>query len=587
MAELAPWLASEEPAATAGQVAPWLAQEPMPGYAEDMAKGAVAGTGQGIIAIPGAPGDMQSLIQAGANKFGNPFKFLSEKFSETELGRFLKEESFKTLRDNSRLANSGDMLGGGDIRLPTSADIQKQVEKVTGPFYEAKTGPGKAVQTATQIAPSLLTGGQTIPGAIIKAGAGGVASELAGEGAAAAKHLLPEGAQPWAEPVARAVGAVGGTLTPAGARRAITPLPMSNERLATVQALRNSNPELVRATSAGQLTESPRVMAGETRSPRMADLPERQAEAYTRGVMRQAGSNGLFDTAGLAEARNTGAQLDALRNANRMSIPEFAALNQDIAAMGRRGSDLFRAVGPSKPFEEIRKQVAGGPTGGNPVPFDMTGQRYGALKQILHTASESAPTTHEARAIAAARERMNQAFHSSMPADEAARLQNLDRQYSNYKTIENIPVRPGERTVTPQQVSSKATRGSDLDVHAEHAAPLMRPLPAPTHEISPLAQQTSAIVNSAIHGGAGYGMGGGLGALTGAGEGYLGGLFGAESAINAAKNALGRGVALPSVQEYLKNQRWRPGPHSSAPDREMLLRLLMTPEAKGAGPRSE
>lgn len=585
MAELAPWLASEEPAATTGQVAPWLAQEPMPGYAEDMAKGAVAGTGQGIIAIPGAPGDIQSIMETGANKFGNPFKFLSEKFQETQLGKFLKEESAKTLKDNPRLANSGDMLGGGDIRLPTSADIQKQVEKVTGPFYEAKTGPGKAVQTGTQILPSLLTGGQTIPGALIKAGAGGVASELAGEGAAAAKHLLPEGAQPWAEPVARAVGAVGGTLTPAGARRVITPMPMTDERLATVNALRATNPEFVKTASTGQLTDSPRFMKAEARS--FPDQAEKQGKAFTEATM--------------ARGEDTGKKIGQIYDTNSITSAEFPALNQAISQEKRKLAGITGSKAADDALGEIQRDIRLGASN-SPQTLSMTGKRYQYMRDRLQGLIEAENNNTVKKALTNSRQALDSAFERSI--SNPSELADLRRQKQTFETLANR--RPTiDQQVTPESVLAAAARSegnravntgkSPLANWARDANKLMTPHPKPTEGAPAWFDLTASTLGALAHGGGGaaggHAMGGIPGALVGASIGGAeGGVFShllAPSIYKALSSGASKAVSNKPVQALLGNQLWRPGAHSSAPDREMLLRLLMTPEAKGAGPRSE
>ena len=462
--------------------------------------------------------------------------------------------------------------------FPSYDQLKTEMEHdFTGPLYEAKTGVGKGVQTGLEVAPSLLAGGEGAIPTIAKSVGAGAGSGTLGAAAHAMSGILPS----WAEPVARGAGAlIGGMFGPSGARRAVTPLPMSDERLATVNALRGTNPELVNASSAGQLTESPRVAALEARSPRMADLPQQQNEAYTQGVMRQAGSNGMFDTAGLAEARNTGAQLEALRNAHRMSPSEFTSLNSDLNKMARPGSDLYRAIGPSQPFNEVQRQVRLGPSGGNPMPLDMTGQRYGALKQIIQGAADSAPTSHEQIALANARERLNQAFHNSMPADEAERLRQLDQQYSNYKTIENIPAKADTNTVTPDQVFSKAGRGTPLETHATQAKSVMTPLPVPNNEPSDLVKALSTGAGALLGGGAGAHAGGALGGVS---EGLVGAIAGEKIPhfFNVGKNIAGRTAATPAVQSYLKNQLWRPGPNSSV-DPVTLARILMTPPERPA-----
>jgi len=548
-----------------------------PGVLEDAAKGGVVGLAQGVIGLPGAGGDLQKLAGGIAAK---PLGWLAEKFDQNfpTMSKFLKEESAKSAKLPAAASAGADIPG---TPLPSSADIQAPIEKVTGPFYEAKTPVGKAVQTAAQVAPAIALGGESLLGTAAKAAGAGAVSEGAGEAANAAKGVLPEVAQPYAEPVARAVGAGLGLFTPGGARRAVTPLPMSDERLATVNALRRTNPELVNASSAGQLTESPRVAGLEARSPRMANLPQQQNEAYTQGVMRQAGAPGaMFDTAGLAQAKGTGAQLDALRNAHEINPAEYALLNKDINRMGRPGSDLYKAVGTSEPFNNIKQEIALGPSGGNPMPLSMTGQRYGALKQMIQSAADSAPTSHEQIALANARTRMTQALHNSMPADEAERLRNLDQQYSNYKTIEGIPAKVGENTITPNQVFSKAERGTPLETHAEQAASVMTPLPKPNTEggfgTKVIGGLLPLLGDAAIHGGTALGA-----------ESPFMSYYGfnhMNDAVQALKNTAGRTVAHPVSQAYLKNQAWRPGPNSTV-DAATLARLLLSPPVnQGAAP---
>lgn len=560
---------------------PYAKYVEQPGVIEDVAKAAPVGLGKGVLAVAGTGGDLQSLAKGGSDlataKGVNPFSWLGDKFANTQLGQFLKEETAKTMK--SPIAQ-GVAVGGdtpGNIALPSTADLQGQVEKVTGPFYEAKTPVGKAVQTATEVAPAIAMGAPGVRAVLAKSAGAGAVSEGAGEAAKALQGKLPDAAQPWAEPVARAVGAGVGMLAPAGVRKVVTPLPMTDERLATVNALRGVNPELVNASSAGQLTERPFLMGAEARSPRMADLPARQSEAYTRGVMRQAGSNGMFDTAGLAEAKSTGAQLEALRNAHEINPVEFANLNRGVNQERR---DLFRSAGESKPFDTIRDEIRGGPTGGNPVPLSMTGERYGAMRQMIRNAETGAPTTHEQTAIANVRGRMDDALHNSMPADEAARLQNLDRQYSNFKTIEGIPAPVGANTVTPQQVFSKANRGSELETHATQAADVMTPLPKPDFEGGPGTKLLGGVLGGL--GGATLGHVSGGGSIGMGSEGLLGAFYGqghVNDVLQALKNTGGRAVSRPVPQAYLKNQFWRPGQATSV-DPAAIARLLMSPQVK-------
>lgn len=572
-----------------------------PDVLEDVGKGAVSGLGQGIISIPSFPGDVSHLAEKGIEKAGeitgihapDPLGWMKQKLEGTfpNAMKFMEESNKKSANVPAAQVGSGDLPGS--YEMPTSGDIQQQVEKVTGPFYQAQTPYGKAAQTTGQVLPAIAMGPESLLGVGAKSAGAGVVSELAGEGADKLKGHLPDYAQPYAEPVARMIGAgAGATLNPFASipRKVVTPLPMTDQRLATVDALRQTNPELVNASSAGQLTESPRVAGLEARSPRMADLPQRQNEAYTQSVMRQAGAPGsMFDTAGLAQSKDTGAQLEALRNAHTMSPAEFSNLNSQlkndyINLQTHAGKEA------SSPFFNFKEDVRQGPnrgvknfpTGQSPLhPTDMSGERFGDLSQMAQSAGSGASPTSVATALFDARQKLKDAFHNSMPPDEAQHLRDLDQQYSNYKAIENIPREAGGNTLTPQQVHSKAPVGSGLETHADQAAQVMTPLPKPNMEGNPGIKMLGAVV-----GGIG---GGGAGALLhspghGLDSGLLASFYGAGHAndvVQALKNSGGRIVARPGMQSYLKNQAWRPGSSSSV-DPAILARLLMTPPAKQA-----
>src|SRR5258705_6634834 len=249
--QLPPWeQAAKIKKGTAPVPPPWVQaaakKQPQVGYGEDMAKGAIPALAQGLMIPLGMGGDLQQLAKAGAEKANekgiNPFSALGDAFANSKLGKFLQEESAKSAKLPIGQVSSGDVPG--TVPLPTSAGIQKKAEEVTGPFYESKLGPGKALQTGLRVLPSVAMGGNIL-GALAKAAAGGVVGEGAAEGANALKGYLPDAAQPWAEPVARAAGVMAGMPVPSILRRAVTPLPYSPQRAAQINALRANNPELV------------------------------------------------------------------------------------------------------------------------------------------------------------------------------------------------------------------------------------------------------------------------------------------------------------------------------------------------------
>jgi len=127
----------------------------------DMIRSLPGGLVKGVSAVAGLPGDVNSLLDAGANA-----------------------------------------LTGANIstnQLPTSAGIANTVAKPFGGFYEPQTVPGKFTDTIAQFAPAALAPGNALLRAA-RVAVPGAASEAAGQ--------LTEG-QP-IEPVARFAGALAG-----------------------------------------------------------------------------------------------------------------------------------------------------------------------------------------------------------------------------------------------------------------------------------------------------------------------------------------------------------------------------------------
>lgn len=570
------------------------AQFDQPGIVEDVAKAVPSGLAKGAIAVAGTPGDLQSLAKLADDSGYNPVGWLFNKIGETSLGKFLKEESAKTANTpgiSAGMAKSGDMMGGGTIELPTSQSIKKSVEdNVTGKLYDAKTAPGRAVQTAAEVGPALATGPVGgLRGLAIKSAGAGVGSELAGQGAAAFKDKLPESAQPWAEPVARAVGTIPGMMIPTAARKVVTPLPMSDEQFNTVQALRQSNPELVEASTAGQLTERPRLMAMEARSPLGRGAEAAQEEAFTRGAMRQAGIQGDFSN--INQGRAIGDEIGNIRRGNNIDSANFAPLVRDAMNEAR---NLTRTAGRGRTpqMDEVLQQIRfGAMNNGQPV-LSMPGGRYNYMRGELERLAQATNNPEERLAIGRVRDRMDEAFRAGLPADAAANLQNLENQYANYNVLANILPAPGKTTITPKEVKAavghswgnKAAnegRGT-LAPLADDASRVMtaHPTPPAGDKVPPVVDLAISALSGAAHGAGGHAAGGGLfGALAAGSEGGVLGHLLAPSLYHGAANIGSRAVSSGPVQSYLGNQAWRPGA-STTVDMDQLVRLLMSPESR-------
>jgi hypothetical protein len=547
-----------------------------PGTLEDMAKVAPGALTTGILAPAGMGGDLQGMMPEKSSWLEKTFPTITN---------FLKKD---TAAHPLGGLGQGLQQGTGDVpgtyKLPSTKELKSGVEKVTGPMdYQAQTPGGKILDTALKVAPSIAMGGESIPGLIAKSVGSGVTSEGAGELANRYKGLLPTSAQPYAEPVARAVGAFGGAFTPAGARRAVTPNPMSDAQQAAVQALPRGFP-----MTAGQATESPNLMRLEARSPNAQGVAESQGPAFTGAAMGEAGipSNRFSD---IGQGDLVGQRLGALYQSGRISQPEFQQLLQQIGAERRVAQ---RAVGLNQTpqLDATRDMVRFGAQNrpGTPV-FDMPGQRYEFMRGEIQRRIDAAVSPQEKQALSNIRNHMDTAFNNSTGlGDQTTPLQ---QQYANWNVLKNIPPRVGRDTLDPQDVLSAVGHGwgnaaantgrGTLAPLAQNAGRVMTPLPPPSPE-GPLARVAGALGGLLLGGGVGHSTSGMPGAVS---EGIVGAILGGErghDVAQLAKNMAGRVVGSRPAQAYLGNQAWRPGPHTSA-DPDLMARLLMAPPVNQIG----
>lgn len=169
--------------------------------AADVAKSAGIGLAKGGIGIAGAAGDARSLLSAAADYIGK------------ELGA--SPESIQAFKDKAY--NAAQYVPGGVVvsNAPTSAQIQKGMEGVTGDFYKPQTTAGEYAQTIGEFAPAAVGGEEAmIPRLINRVVAPALASETAGQ--------MAKGTA--AEPYARVVAGILGGLRGGGSAATVAPM---------------------------------------------------------------------------------------------------------------------------------------------------------------------------------------------------------------------------------------------------------------------------------------------------------------------------------------------------------------------------
>jgi hypothetical protein len=162
----------------------------------DLAKSFGIGLLQGAIAVPGVFGDARELSAQGAQKLAD--------YIAPGYGPAIGTAVSRGLR---LLPN----MGG-----PSSSDIRRLIEAVTGQFYQPQTVAGDYARTVGEFVPGMFAPGDVPRNAARYVVAPALASETAGQ--------LTKGT--WAEPWARAIAA----LLTGGAGAAIDHLPRGGWR---------------------------------------------------------------------------------------------------------------------------------------------------------------------------------------------------------------------------------------------------------------------------------------------------------------------------------------------------------------------
>jgi hypothetical protein len=175
---------------------PAATPEPDVSIMGDMAKSGGIGLVKGGLGMLGAPGDMGSLASGAFDAVTGALGADSGKVQQ--------------FKDMARMATKAvPMLA--PFAGPTSQDLQKTVEGVTGDFYKPQTMAGEYAQTAGEFAPAMIGGPGGVGSKLLsRVAAPALASETAGQ--------ITKGTE--FEPYARVAGALAGG---AGAAKLMAP----------------------------------------------------------------------------------------------------------------------------------------------------------------------------------------------------------------------------------------------------------------------------------------------------------------------------------------------------------------------------
>ncbi len=395
-----------------------------PGVASDIMHAAAPAVERGIMAALTAAPTVADLAVRGIN-------YGLSKLSPTYAGDLAKIEEL-------RKANSS-------LPMPTYSDMQPQVEKLTGPMYEAKTPVGKVAQTAIEMAPTIATGGGTLAqkGAQL-AGAvgGGKVGEFLG-------NMVGHGT----------AGSVIGTLLGSGLPKAITPFPQPNARYAKdVATLTDAGVPL----TAGRKTGSPGLQKIESALGPKGD----EAADFTKAATKVTGSSasnpqdivnlpkGGQGNALAAEQQRLTQGFDNVFSKSTQ-IP-YGNLSSDVQGIVR-GYKATAGASADPKIDELANLIVLGKSGrpmANAQVAGMDGARYQFIKDKLEAAIAGSTGT-EKQAAMAMKKSMEDTLRGSMSPQEQQAFDALNRQYSNYKTVAGAAQGPGG-TITPEALRTSA-----------------------------------------------------------------------------------------------------------------------------------
>lgn len=486
----------------------------------DIGKGFAGGVGRGVSALGGIQGSVRDLMNAGLSKIGVPEKYLAPH--------------------------------PGIFSPPNAADVQKVMEKYTGPLYEPKTVPGQYASTLGEFTPGALTpGGGGVGARIASTVIPALTSETAGQ--------FTKGTE--AEPWARFAGGMGGGLA---STRLVTPAPPATPaRVRDVGILEREGIPL----TAGERTGSNAVKWLEATA---GDLPLSSGAAQARrqealSALDRAVTRRVFDPQEL-ERRGLppGSALpaaDVMAHGRQSLSDEYtrlAAANQlradpqlvrDLHAAEAGYHNLAlpsqRATG-ARDVSAIRDDLVNALLAGQ---GRMPGEAYQAARSRMGTLAESAKNTDPvlANTLRDFRGALDRAMQRGLSPEDAAAWALNNRRYANMKQLETATAKGGEnfspagvaQSVRAGRAGQAAVNAGDLDELTKAAAAVMKPMPS-----SGTAQRL------------GWQSLFGLPGVLTAGGGGIGSVFGplGTAAGAVAPHLVGRAVVSNLGQRYLGNQ---------------------------------
>lgn len=362
------------------------------------------------------------------------------------------------------------------LSLPTSGDVNRSIEGVTGEFYKPQTRGEEYAQRIGEFGTGLIAPGGWARrlASVIGAGVGSKAGEDLAGGPGTVKGALGSVA-----------GAVLGGMSPAALSRLHSPIPavgaVGEERKRLARVLADAG---VTDITAGQATGSRALLRNEARygdaafaGGKFQKAEQNQVEQLTRAVTKDAGFDGLATSSANKDNMDRLKAVYKTVDDNNVVSPQPALFQRMAGAVNAYESKVLptQMAGGKSNLDKIVGDIADVMVQQGSMPGTMYRELRGTLEGHISSAYRGGDNALGA-AIKEVREALDDAYLKSLTPENAALIAKTNRQYATQKLINEAvgggDPRAAHGLITPSSLRREVESASSADNYATGVAPL-------------------------------------------------------------------------------------------------------------------
>lgn len=450
-----------------------------------------------------------------------------------------------------------------------TSDVIAKAEEAQGPLYQPQTTAGDITDRFVSNIPGALMG----PGSLLNKGLSAGGAALGGyAGKEGTKKLVDalesympryrdkiEKARPFVEGTADIAGNIIGSMAPNAVKNAVTPNPMTDNRLRDAQILDEHGVEM----TAGQRTGNQALHYAESQTggPAYSNMRDRQGRQYTAGALSDGGIVNADEASPAVLNRQheaLGQEFDRLQGYGMNPDPQFF---DDLVQL----RDDYRATMPQNSrapiIETTVRQLADRARSGTPVDGEFL-RKVGTQLRRQRQQFSASGRADDAQAVDSLIEAIDGNVERSLAAtnpNEVGAYRDLRTRYRNLITLEEAASNAPDAQLSPADLTRATKKMENRRGYSRGFGPfnnysragaeiLTEPANSGTTSrlVAALGGGGKSLTAATVMGGLGAAVGGVPGAGVGAAIGAAGdGLF------RFGKNYI---RMTPAMQAYLANQ---------------------------------